>query len=432
MKIKDLVGKKNILVRIAPVKGINSEYIYITAIYSGSFNVYFFDGVSCSSLRLDPNHKVALTRSKEALAIKETYELLYGNGRSSGIFGKTSRSSYIYSTGSDPEIFASKENDELIPAFLFLGSKEKPFIAPAVSYGRNQCYWDGYQAEFNTTPESCHGWHLDSIRNGLFGVKQALTMFDPEAKLSIKTTFDIPMHNLQSDAEEHVEFGCMPSKNVYGMQGIKDSGRNVPYRSAGGHIHFGLLDKSEKTIVAGVKGMDTILGVACVSLFANFDDPRRRKMYGLAGEYRTPAHGVEYRVLSNAWLSHPLITNVVLDLARTAFVAGVNKVTKDWKCDEQETIRIINECDVSAARKVLQENEKLFKAILAAAYNNYSRGIVLYKLFMEGMESAVAEPHNITKNWQLDQLDSWVSHCNGKEKNVATSFPLLKENKKVS
>jgi len=52
----------------------------------------------------------------------------------------------------------------------------------------------------------------------------------------------------------------------------------------------------------------------------NLDEPVRREYYGLAGEYRLPPHGLEYRSLSCAWIFHPKAAATILDLARRVVV----------------------------------------------------------------------------------------------------------------
>src|ERR1019366_5440055 len=102
-----------------------------------------------------------------------------------------------------------------------------------------------------------------------------------------------------------------------------------------------------ETKINMVKAMDAIAGVACVALFAKYDNPIRRQYYGLPGEYRLPKHGLEYRALSNAWLIHPLIMNLVIDFARKAAIMGKEGLFSKWKATEQETIDCITNCDVA-------------------------------------------------------------------------------------
>jgi hypothetical protein len=253
--------------------------------------------------------------------------------------------------------------------------------------------------------------------------------------LSTCTTFNILPEVLAETKDEHVEFGCMPSFNVYNMVGEPLNGREVPFRSAGGHIHLGYNYKNNKDfkmdgakVVRTVKALDAILGVACVSLFASLDDPRRRRMYGLAGEYRLPMHGLEYRTLSNAWLCHPLITNIVFDLARKAAEFGVKGLLRYWNCSQEETIRIIQECDVASSRKVLDENKKLLIKILSSAYGDApnSGTSIVYDIFRNGVENFIADPTDLTNNWCLTGSNKlWLTHCNGKGKQVHTAKAII-------
>lgn len=332
---------------------------------------------------------------------------------------------YAGSVGSDPEIFAETEDGKLIPAFEFLPSKQDPAKGPANSYGLNDLYWDGFQAEFTTIANGCMGYHSDSIRYGIEGIWTALKKHDPKARLSIKTVFDTPNELLRAAKPEHVAFGCMPSFNIYNMKGEQADGYQVFNRAAGGHIHLGCGELKPDVLERVVKAMDAVLGVACVSMFANFDDPRRRRMYGLAGEYRLPKHGLEYRVLSNAWLMHPMIANLVFDLARGAFSFGYQDFLKFWDGNEAETIECINTCNVELARKILNRNKDLFLQISDLKYQDthnhikdakLARPLYVWNVIINGAESVIAEPHNIEKNWMLGE--KWITHCNALTKNV--------------
>lgn len=332
--------------------------------------------------------------------------------------------------GSDPEIFAADENGEVIPAFNFLGSKEKPTVAPSRSYGGNACYWDGFQAEFTTQAMDCLGWHMDSIQCGLEGVYLAMKKHNPKAKLTAKTVMDIKPELIEKSAPEHVQFGCMPSFNIYGLKGLGLPGNQVFNRAAGGHIHLGCGKLDKATLERVIKSMDAVLGVAGVSLFAKYDDPRRREMYGLAGEYRLPPHGLEYRVLSNAWLFHPLMANIVFDLARGAFALGQYDFFQFWEATEKETIKAINECDVKLARKILLRNKDLLKEVIGIKYGGNREKIdFVYEIIMNGAESVVQDMNDIEKNWNLG--GEWRTHSDGPGKNVEKSMPIVSMKKKV-
>lgn len=345
-------------------------------------------------------------------------------------------------SGSDPEIFVEDKNGIVIPAFLFLGAKPVP--DPKKAYSEESVYWDGFQAEFTTHSAGCLSAHIDSVQRGLSNVLRAARKFDGNSKLSIKTVMDIPQDLMDGAKPEHVNFGCMPSLNSYKMQGRNIPGREVSFRPAGGHIHMGVSPRPAEKFAEIVKAMDAILGVACVSLFASFDDPRRRQLYGLAGEHRLPKHGLEYRVLSNAWLIHPFLMNIVFDLARKSFVFGDKNFMKLWKADEAETIETINNCDVVNARKILVRNEevllKIFESIYvypyaaprAIGYGTITKEHMkeILAIWMNGLEFVIKDPTNIEGNWKLSS--KWEGHANADKEDMQSLLPEIRKGNKAA
>lgn len=332
-----------------------------------------------------------------------------------------------FHVGCDPEIFVEDENGVVLPAFKFLGSKKKPDL-----FAQNTIYWDGFQAEFTTIPVGCLAYEVDYIQQGIDGVSRLAKKYNPKAKLSVKTVMDIPQEMLNDAKEEHVEFGCMPSLNAYGIKGKALPGREVPFRPVGGHIHFGCGKLEDEEVVNGIKALDAILAVACVSLFEKYDDPRRRQLYGLPGEYRLPPHGVEYRTLSNAWMVHPLITHLVFDLSRKAFMFGRKGFLKHWKHDEKETLDCIIKCDAPKAREIMIRNEAILLEIIKAAYPNAKPGEIaaVLKVLHKGVDAIVKDASDFEKNWSLD--GSWKVHSEGENKCVYHSFDKLLQGKKVA
>lgn len=221
----------------------------------------------------------------------------------------------------------------------------------------------------------------------------------------MNTVMPIPEESLKNAKDEHVEFGCNPSLNVYGGYGIKAPGREVPFRSAGGHIHFGIGKKTDEQIKNIVTALDAIVGVACTSLFQGMENPKRRSMYGLAGEYRLPRHGLEYRTLSNAWLSHPVIMHLVFDLSRKALMLGqLGLLEKNWNATQDEVIRCIQTCDVELAQKILLRNKKTFQDLVFEMHKGYYADAeidAVFNIFMKGIGSVIADPKNLEKNWAL-------------------------------
>lgn len=416
--IKDVYGN-------IPARSFSSKNIVIMRVDRRTHNTlhlrYFDEVAKAERFITVPNDLVFKTQTEPAKKLIKSYtefclknlvNQMYWNG------GKV---------GSDPEIFAEDKKGNIVSAFDFLGSKKKPSKAPSraedtSNYGKNNCYWDGFQAEFETHACNCMGWHSDSIQCGLEGVWTHLKKFNKDAKLSSKTVMDIPPKLMQKTKPEHAAFGCMPSKNVYGMKGLEADGKDVLYRAAGGHIHFGCGKLKPEELKRVVKALDAVLGVAAVSLFAKVDDPRRRQMYGLAGEHRTPAHGLEYRVLSNAWLFHPVLANIIFDLARGAFMFGKNDFLKFWNGTEEETIECINECNVALARKIMKRNKKLLIQIIMVKQRLADRAEWIYQALLGGQETIIKDISDIEGNWHLGK--TWKTHCGNKGTTVYNTLTV--------
>lgn len=316
--------------------------------------------------------------------------------------------------GCDPEIFVLDKDGEVIPAWLYLGSKNKPDYTWSndTGYGNMPMYWDGFQAEFTTkSPLTCLGYVGDSIHAGLKGVYKAALKYDKKAKLSINSVVQVNPEILANEPIEHVEFGCMPSYNAYGLSGLPTDGRTCPIRFAGGHIHFGMaqdlpLIKDPDKLKQIIWHLDAIAGVACVSLFENWDNPVRRQYYGLPGEYRLPPHGLEYRTLSNAWLSHPLIMNLVMEVARRAYAIGISGPHNVWEATEGEVLDCILRADAEVARAILKRNKDVFIGLIRGRITYNPEGI--YDVFSKDMSETIKDPADIVGNWALD--GRWSGH----------------------
>lgn len=408
--------------RVDPKSGY--QHIFIKNISSLSYSWCFYHDESVFLLEEDEIEKFK-ARQKEISKFKNVRSLPRP----------------YYPMGSDPEIFVLNKEGEVIPSYEFLKSKtendktiqvDKSFMLGGTGATTQQSiFWDGFQGEFNVQANECLGWVADSVFLGLKSMHQKAKAYNPDAKLTIQSTLDIDPMVLQEAKPEHVEFGCMPSFNIYGMSGLKKDGREVPFRSAGGHIHFGFGGQKKETIERYVKTLDKILAVACVSLFAKYDKAARREMYGLAGEYRLPAHGLEYRTLSNAWLCHPLIFNLTFELARQCTQLVNNDLENLWEATEEETIKCINECDVDLAREILARNKMMFSSIFAARFGEHKEENI-YKIYMLGIDSIIDNPEDIENNWDLN--GQYSAHCGKSGNTISTiesnkKYKLLKDEK---
>lgn len=338
-------------------------------------------------------------------------------------------------SGSDPEVFVEDGAGNIIPAYTFLKSKKE---SP-------QMFWDGFQAEFTPLPYYCMDEHGRQIQACLGALQAKLPL---GARFSAQSVVEIPESTRESALEEHIDFGCRPSLNAYGLRAevVRDP-RDFPLRFAGGHFHWGIrglyLDSPnfKANVAEGIKFLDATIGLAGVSMFANLDDPRRRRYYGLAGEYRLPAHGVEYRVLSNAWLASSHIYHLLFTLGRIALLAGFQGYrSKLVKTPEAEIVQAINSTDPDMARRLILQNEDLwynlidqswgarhfdqtFKAILNPIEDLGIRMEDMYSNWMTlGTDGSRRQsgPHGYVARWS-----TYLRYGIPKEKNVvSTPAPL--------
>jgi hypothetical protein len=334
---------------------------------------------------------------------------------------------YTGYSGTDPEIFVSAPNPvtgilENLPAWKFLPPKEE-----AVKEEMGQCtaYWDGFQAEFTIEAGACMGYGSDRVQKGLGLVYRHARRHNPLATLSPETVIEVPVEILEGEEDAHVALGCSPSLNAYGESPleVKDP-RSLKWRFSGGHLHFGMGESWKNNAPAIVQAIDTVCALPFVGIAADVDSPIRRKYYGRAGEYRLPEHGIEYRTLSSAWLYHPALWNLAIDLGRKGGGVGSQEgLLKELfpGLDQQEVRRIINSCDVEGAREFVREHQKGFARILSRTYGESRYAACLHtfnRLVQEGMLAVCAgargERTSIEDNWWLSPgAPTWVGHCNG-------------------
>lgn len=397
----------------------------------------FFDGrktgnFAKSEVQVPSDFEIRHLSGTVSKAIAERF----ATWRESNLY-KQELTKYGMTLGFDPEIFVEDKDGKVVPAFEFLGSKEKPDKTQVHHSGNQNVYWDGFQAEFETPANfTCLGYVSDAVHLGLKRVSQLAKQYKKGAKLSPQVVVKIPDELRLTAKEEHVQFGCAPSFNVYGLKGNTNDGRSVPYRFAGGHIHFGINSYlpsklNQNQIDEIVKSLDALIALPCVSLLEKFDDPIRREYYGLPGEYRLPAHGIEYRTLSNAYIFHPAIMNLVTDYARKALWFGYSGFRSHIEgYSEQEIVDIILCSDVKRAREFMEKNKKIIMRVINSAYPYIDAGEVGYNVLFRGMHEIVENPSDIEGNWNISN-GAWLNHCAAKWKNWSNAMPAIKAGNKI-
>lgn len=218
--------------------------------------------------------------------------------------------------GADPEVFVKlKRQKNFVSAHgLVSGTKDEPF---KVDKGAVQV--DGMALEFNIDPAENQKEFSQNIKT----VMKILGEMVPDHKLVPSPTADFDPEYLASQPYEALELGCDPDFNAYddGKPNPRPDG-NVNFRTGAGHIHIGWCEGVDITnpdhleaCMTVVKQLDWSLGL----LATKYDtDERRRSLYGNWGAFRPKPYGVEYRVLSNAWLKSPKLVKWVYNTAYKA------------------------------------------------------------------------------------------------------------------
>jgi hypothetical protein len=223
-----------------------------------------------------------------------------------------------FKIGADPEFFVTYKG-KLTSAFgLIPGTKTEPW---KVKKGAVQV--DGMALEFNIDPANNYTAFEENM-DAVFSQTMKMIpgyeiLVEPVAKgaslILPSSVADFGLSYISSQPKEARELGCSPDFNAYTKKVNPSPSENTPFRTASGHIHVGwCADRdinNESHLEACrtlTKALDVYLGIP--SLIWDEDD-RRRMLYGAAGAFRPKSYGMEYRVLSNKWITNPLLRKTV-------------------------------------------------------------------------------------------------------------------------
>jgi hypothetical protein len=208
---------------------------------------------------------------------------------------------YEFTVGADPEFFVAKGGKPVSAHGLVPGNKKNPM---KVRKGAVQV--DGMALEFNIDPASTQEefvTNLDVVLKTILGMVPGYEMFD-------KPVAEFGAAYIRKQPDEAKMLGCEPDFNAYTKDANPRPDADTPFRTASGHVHIGWTN--------GVDPHDPGHFEACCTLSKMLDlrlgvpsliwdkDKKRRQLYGQAGCFRPKPYGMEYRVLSNAWLNPAL------------------------------------------------------------------------------------------------------------------------------
>lgn len=334
--------------------------------------------------------------------------------------------------GCDPEFFFSR-NGKIIGSEKVLPKggviyRHGISVLNANKSGENKVIMDGVQVELNPLPSQCRESLAYNIVSCLSNLSDRLRMQKyQDVKVDFSQLIKLDKDELDSLSGDSKRFGCMPSKNIYGEKPVANNVDPMvyPFRCAGGHIHIGdngtspnYLDISKvlKDEERLVRLFDVIVGNTCVLLDRDPGNVERRKVYGRAGEYRTPKYGIEYRTLSNFWLrSYPLMS-FVMGLSRLAVNILANGDTHYEvimsKVNTDDIRKAINENDFELAYKNFRKIEKtLLKMIDGSKIESTFPFSVktmpaFHYLFKVGIDTFFKKD-NVLNNWLTQKWHGW-------------------------
>lgn len=308
-------------------------------------------------------------------------------------FARPSKSSGIadcvkgFLFGADPELFVLNESGRPVTAAgLIPGTKEEPH---KVKDGAVQV--DGMAAEFNIDPCSS----FEEFDGRIQSVLSQLTKMLPNGHtLTAVPSIRFAEEDFKMAPDEAKVLGCNPDFNAWtGKVNPPPHDAENPYlRTASGHIHIGWAD--------GLDVTDPQHVINCCDLIKQLDwylggwslrkdtDATRRLLYGKAGAYRPKPYGVEYRVLSNFWISN---TESRLEVWNR-LQRGVNNMQREFIPDGVHP----------------SENEMLVDAINTSKPNSHLEGA--YRFPLLGIGSFNSGPPRGSCARRLEELAAAAHH----------------------
>jgi hypothetical protein len=226
--------------------------------------------------------------------------------------------------GADPELFVKSNGKFLSAEGLIPGTKNEPYKVP-----RGAVQLDGLAAEFNIDPTDRQTTFVSNLRTVRKELTKMIKTHDKSLEIVAEPVADFDPDYFKTLSDESKKLGCEPDYNAYeyGLPNpIPDNKKT--FRTGSGHVHLGWTSgapTSDKAYIGFcnqvVQELDIYLGLP--SLLWDSDN-RRRELYGKAGAYRPKHYGLEYRVLSNAWLKDDKLAKYVFQATRKC-VANMQK-----------------------------------------------------------------------------------------------------------
>lgn len=220
--------------------------------------------------------------------------------------------------GCDPELFAKRRGRFVSVHDILPGTKTTPCI---VANGAVQV--DGVSAEFNIRPAKTSEEFVDNINSVIKTMEKIISLKAEGITLVAEPTATFGVEYFNSLPEFSKALGCEPDYSAYTGKPNPKPETNEPFRTGSGHVHIQM--HPDDKMVNHIHSPEYMEN--CASLVRDLDvslyqaskswdkDEKRMSLYGKPGSFRPKTYGVEYRVLSNAWLRSKGATKYVFDAA---------------------------------------------------------------------------------------------------------------------
>jgi hypothetical protein len=236
-----------------------------------------------------------------------------------------------FSFGSDPEVLLlDKKTRQPVSAIRLLpehGKSNKVQISED-----QQMFYDNVLLEFNVKPAPTFSEFRENLKKCLSFAE--IFLASKNATMAIQASTIFPLS--ECDHPEASVFGCDPEYNIYKrspeglIMRVEPPVVTTTFRTCGGHIHIGhpiaTTDRSrggDPPLV--VKLMDAFVGATALLLDTDPTSQKRRKLYGGAGTHRITSYGLEYRALSNFWITSPMLVKIMFQLTRQVIELAISK-----------------------------------------------------------------------------------------------------------
>lgn len=252
---------------------------------------------------------------------------------------------YQLTIGADPEVFLSHKGRFISAIGKIGGTKNAPRLLERIGFAVQE---DNVAVEFNIPPAKDLAAFVESIEWSIKRIEDEVA--DRDWKVTITPAADFPPEELTDPRARHA--GCDPDYNAWTKKmNPRPRVAEGTLRTGAGHVHVGISPKPRFSREAIIKSLDLNLGIGSVILDA---DTLRKSLYGKAGAFRPCSYGVEYRVLSNFWLSSKKLTKWVYNQTHSAIAMLEEKGEEFFDEIGDEIQACINTSDKAMSKALLK------------------------------------------------------------------------------